>query len=462
MDRIRNNINKSFHNLFGNNIHPFFEDIYRVNKLSKEYKKNQIKLINNMIKFDENVIVPEGKIIKPKYNVLQSNRIDELKKEMSNVMNWNKILRIVSFMSQYLLRSNVMDEGRLYDNIKKHENTINIMIIGSGPVGLFLACYLNLYYNKTTMNSIPRVNVVIYDSRMEKPGFRKPYTRQRPFATSSSYLNLIIPKIYCWNETTQKDYLYVNIFMLEYLLYTTAITQYNVSIIYNDYNWDDYKNIIQRGNFKVVFDCTGGRLKHDAIKNVDDIWFNTQFPKNKQIDIRINKKLDVRIHENIVELTDYIDKTKKIHKFKKNMYYGSISIHRNDDSLTFINKYDINIINNYDMMYLSLLKNKQFTFPEIITIISGISDTVSRNFLYSIMLAKKSLYNDCIIMIDVFTLYIRHALKISDIITINNRKVLYIGAGDTIFHSHFITGAGLNRILDFTVKCANMIGDIPY
>ena len=27
----------------------------------------------------------------------------------------------------------------------------------------------------------------------------------------------------------------------------------------------------------------------------------------------------------------------------------------------------------------------------------------------------------------------------------------------TIFHSHYITGAGLNRIFDFTVKCANQL-----
>jgi len=51
----------------------------------------------------------------------------------------------------------------------------------------------------------------------------------------------------------------------------------------------------------------------------------------------------------------------------------------------------------------------------------------------------------------------RHQIKISDTFEVNKRKILLIGAGDTIFHSHFITGAGLNRIFDFTVKCANQI-----
>ena len=61
---------------------------------------------------------------------------------------------------------------------------------------------------------------------------------------------------------------------------------------------------------------------------------------------------------------------------------------------------------------------------------------------------------------DIFRIYIRHAIKIADVFTINKQKVLYIGAGDTIFHSHFIIGAGLNRTLDFSVKCANMLNDL--
>ena len=51
----------------------------------------------------------------------------------------------------------------------------------------------------------------------------------------------------------------------------------------------------------------------------------------------------------------------------------------------------------------------------------------------------------------------RHQIKISDTFNVGKRKILLIGAGDTIFHSHFVTGAGLNRIFDFTVKIANQL-----
>jgi len=452
MDKISDDINIMFQELFGSTKHPFFEDIHKVNKLSKNYINNMKRIIQHEIPFEPNINIPEGHIIEPKYNILKKEKIYELKKEMNNVMNWKKILSIVSFMSQYLLESNVKNEKMLYKKLKT-SNMVNIMIIGSGPIGLFLACYLNLYYNHTSMTSSHHVNIVIYDNRIDRPGFRKPYTRQRPFVTSSSYLNLVIPKIYCWNEkNTDKTSLWVNIFMLEYLLYTTALTQSNISIIYKDYDWNEYKNIIKKSNFKVIFDCSGGRFKNDIIQNINIKWLDKFNNTNK----KIGKKLLINKTKNLVELIDL----KNNDKFKKNYYYGSISIHKNDNTLTFVTKYDIDIVNNYDLLYLNNLKHKNFTFSEMNEIIKGISDNISRNFLNAIFTNRKTLYHDYILVIDVFTIYIRHAIKICDIVKINKKKVLYIGAGDTIFHSHFITGAGLNRTLDFTVKCANLLINI--
>ena len=106
------------------------------------------------------------------------------------------------------------------------------------------------------------------------------------------------------------------------------------------------------------------------------------------------------------------------------------------------------------------IKEKIFKYTDILTIIKGISNSTIRNFLYSIMITKKLIYHDNIYTIDVFSIWIRHVIKISDIINVGNHKALYIGAGDTIFHSHFITGAGLNRTLDFAVKCCNQLDNL--
>lgn len=443
MQKISNDINEMFKNLFTHSEHPFFKDLKQVESIADNYRKKMSEFIKIKIPYSIINDIPKGLNIKGfNYNILTKEEILKLKKEINNVMNFEKILIQVSNMSQYIIKSNISNKKKLYKQIAK-EDKINIMIIGSGPVGLFLACYLNLYYNNTKMPSQPRVNIVIFDNRIEKNGFRKSYNRQRPFATSSPYLNLLIPKLFCWNtNTNNSDSIMINIFILEYILYMKAYLD-NIPMIYEDYTWDDYVKIIDKGNFKVVFDCTGGKLKHNAINSIDTKWLKNISMYNSILD----RKLEIIPKENLVILP--IDSKNIV-----NYFYGSLILHYKDDTLTFYNKFDIDIMNIDDLMYMNKLKYKYFSYSDALYLIKGFRDNITRNFLYTTMNKTEHNY---IVSFDVWSIYIRHAIKISDIITINNKKKLFIAAGDSIFHSHYITGAGLNRILDFTVKCANML-----
>jgi hypothetical protein len=49
-------------------------------------------------------------------------------------------------------------------------------------------------------------------------------------------------------------------------------------------------------------------------------------------------------------------------------------------------------------------------------------DNMTRNFLYNIMNWK---YTDYLVSFDIWGIYIRHAIKISDVFTVNKRKVLF-------------------------------------
>jgi hypothetical protein len=234
----------------------------------------------------------------------------------------------------------------------------------------------------------------------------------------------------------------VNIFLLEYALFFVANNHYNIPMIYEDYDWNDYKKIIEKGCFDVVFDCTGGRLNHDAIKNIDASWLN-KINLNGIRDITVLKDQNLVLIEN--------DKDHIL-----NYFFASMEIYINDSILTYHSKYDIDLNNGTDLMFLNKTKNKYYKYRDAITIISGIKDDVNRNFLYTMI----QNHNNYLIKFDVWGVYIRHQIKISDVININNKKILFVGAGDTIFHSHFITGAGLNRIFDFTVKCANQLDSL--
>ena len=430
-------INKMFENLFKtkNNEHPFFKDLKKVYIEAPKHKKSLNNIIKKNIEYKIINELPNDIKFNPKYETLSLEQLKKLDVELFNVLNYNKIYELVSHISKFIIKTNIKDENKLYDVISHNKkDTLNIMIIGSGPVGLFLACYLHIYYNQTNMNSSPRVNIVMYDSRIEKGGFRKPYNRQRLFATASKYLSLVLPKMYCWDS---KDYFMVNIFLLEYALFTAANYQYNIPMIYEDYDWNDYKDIIDKGKFDVVFDCTGGRLHHDAINKIDSSWLNNINMKGVR-DITINKENNLVLIEN-----------DKNHIY--NYFYCSVEIIYEDG--TFHSKYDIDINNGTDLTFLNKIKNKYYKYKDAITIISGIKDDTNRNYLYTMI----QNHNNYLIKFDIWGIYMRHQIKIADVININNKKILFIGAGDTIFHSHFIIGAGLNRIFDFTVKCANQL-----
>lgn len=439
MEYIKNKINYIYQHLFNSPRHPFFMDIERVNKMASNFLDHQKKYIKETIEYQNTDLPKELNIKQESTKVLKLQDIKDLNKELSKERNFNKVFTIITKISNYMIETNVVNEDELYKKLSKSKD-INIMVIGSGPIGLFLACYLDLYYNIGSLNNYPRVNIVMYDSRLEKSGFRKPYTRQRPFNTYSRYLTTILPKIYCMNQNL--DNLFVNIFVLEYLLYTKAIIEHKIPMIYKEYDWDNYKKIINDGNFKVVFDCTGGRLETDIFNNIDVSWMD----KINKIDEKLNKQLLVLPEKNIVHLVDYPEEK----KFKKNHFYSSVTVYDND--MKYKTKIDIDINDPNDLVFLGKLKKKYYDHKGIMTIIKNFKDSHNRNFLYNEFLHE--IYKNKIFIFDTWGLYIRHTIQPAELV---NENCIYIKAGDSIFHSHFITGAGLNRTISFAVKCANMI-----
>ena len=92
---------------------------------------------------------------------------------------------------------------------------------------------------------------------------------------------------------TNNDYVnMINIFILEYLLYSKALLDYDIAILYKDFDWNEYKKMVKEYDIDVVFDCTGGRLRTDVFKDIDTSWLKNTVSKeiNKQLMI-IKKKI---------------------------------------------------------------------------------------------------------------------------------------------------------------------------
>ena len=452
---LSNKINYLFKKLFNLKNHPFYYDLNYVEKLNEEfdnYKKGKIKKKINQEQLNEkldDIKIDNTSLMKDFDPILLKN----LSVEMSKVNNLHKIFAIVNELYYMNIPSNTSNIEKLLKHNSK-SNKINIFIIGAGPVGLFLACYLVNYYNHSFgLNNHPKVNVIVFDNRITKPGERKPYNRHRPFAFNSGFFSQIIPRIYGWDD--KRDYsLFLNIYILEYVLFTKAYFEYSIPFVFDPMDWEKLKTYTDMNLTDVVFDCTGGHLKTPLFNNIDTKWIDQI--KTEVKDLKINKEnpsLKIIPSENLVKL----DIDTQGNKFPKNYYYGSISIFKKkSNQLIFSNKVDLDITNKEDYELISKLSNKYYSYDNINKIVKSIKLSLLRNYLHGYIerFNKKENY---IFKIEFFNTYIRHAIQVSEVMETKNNKCLFIGAGDSIFHSHFITGAGLNRTINFVAKCANFL-----
>jgi len=447
MEKISNNINLLFKKLFFINEkeHPFINDLNRVIEINKNFVKYQKKIIKKKIDYDPEIDIPEPKFIdiNRKKKKFDEKVLKRLNNELKKSNNYKTIQNLVNKLHNQNIPSNVKSLD--FKEYKK-SNRINIAILGSGPIGLFLACYLDKFYNTSYgLNDQPKINIVVFDNRIVDSGDRKPYSRKRPFAFSSSFFSYILPKVYTWSDNQEK-FLLLSIYILEYIMFTKAYYEFEIPFLFNRYSWDEYLKIFKDGNFKVVFDCTGGRLNPPIFNNINTKWVNKLLKKkNRNYNFEINKE------KNLVRLKTDSD------VFTENYYYAGLYVYEKlDGEYIYKEKVDLDIHNFHDLKLFIRLKEKHFEYNDLILICKNIKSEHERNFLYNIIVNQFS-NKEYVYYFDLFNTYLRHAIEISKVVEYKNHKLLYIASGDTIFHSHFIVGAGMNRTITFAVKCANFI-----
>lgn len=512
MEEIKNKINHLFSMLLSNKkegkyLHPFYSDLLRVIKYKKyifynqpKYKfnfdkndlENRKEIISNLVKKRESLDT-EIQNSRNKYETLDHEKIKLIYESIINGDSIKNINNLVHSVSNMIIPSSIkFDKDFSLDTIYPGRNgyqfldkkevsrklegkrVINIAIIGTGPVGLFLALYLNFFYNSGSLGNDPIVRTILFDNRTEEYKgklFRKPYTRERPFATNSSYFSTIFSRIFCLED--QRDYLYFNINVLEYMLYSKV---YKDKIPIHFWNADSNKvnETMKKLNIEVMFDCTGGRLMRNFCLQEGEVcnpdiyeWITENAFANIPKDIRddFSKEYDIK-PEYVRDLITTIPSQNlvifnKNEKFVKNYFYASLTCF-SMKKLKFKEKIDINIENEIDLKTYVELKGKYFMLDDLNEICKVIKDSNERNKIFGIYkkFQKKKSINDkkeYIIIFDVWHTYMRHTIECSRIINYDGHKILYIGAGDTIFHSHWVIGAGMNRTIDFAAKCSNML-----
>jgi hypothetical protein len=267
-----NVLNRDFQEMMQiKNKHFFFYSIKWFKQNYNEWKDKTYKLKNkaNSIHYnamaDLSLINPVSDCKFMPSKTLTPTYLKKFYEKLIKIHKYTEIQAICNDMSNYALPSPLksLDSWKQSDD----SNAINIMILGTGPLGLFTALYLQNYYKDNIYNisySIPirKVNVILVDNRIYKEGIKMPYSRSTKLGFSIQEIQPFLKQIFCWNNMdTADDYrAFDYIHVLENLLYTVAYNQ-NIPMIFTK-RFDDYdtlKSFISKEDIHVLFDCTGGR-----------------------------------------------------------------------------------------------------------------------------------------------------------------------------------------------------------
>jgi hypothetical protein len=461
MDIVEELIEREYQSAFIKGVdHIFLSDMVKVEGIEK-FQIDNININNNRI--NNSYTIDDNIKCNSEYTTLVTKNI------LMNVYNnvkvsdtWDNVKELLSVIDNMLLPSTIPNFDKHLRNISKNKdiNTTNIFIIGGGPIGLFTACYLHYVYNKRHRFKItfPKVNITIIDNKIKQEGIRLPYLRIRNFVCMSNYIGLLYTRFNCWG-----NYYNDSIKNLENLLYLYI---YNNDIpIYFTAKCNKYSNVKQyakKGKMDIIFDCTGGRLKHNIFSNISvgdtNNWIN-----NLNINLE-NRKYKVLINEqnNYAKL---VWKTKNTHRY----YFDVLFLNNDKRSIYSLMNYNVisfSIMISDDTNYNIGIKNsKCMTFNNFQKLINNMKNNFEirkiKKYLQTTYFAeyiKQIKY----VKVRVIEADLQHALKISKHIQINKHNTLYIGLGDTIFRGHFIIGAGLQRVMDITTKICNLIPVLHY
>ena len=281
-----------------------------------------------------------------------------------------------------------------------------------------------------------KIDILTIDNRIVKEGFREPFTRDRFFAYSTDLLTVLYKYLYCGDDDDGNG---GSINYIEYLGYFKMLKQRIPIYFTKKYEkWNDVQKLMKTYNFKLVFDCTGNRLDAPIIEsNTKKYIEKLNKVKNK------NYKLNIKNNEVIL-------KSKNENSYLMNTF----TIKYYDKSKNYLGYIDSITTNKCDVLMYKYLDQKLISKKDLESnVLNLIKEKIDKKII------KSFFKNDNIhyYKFNLITVNMHNKIKISKIYNYKNHEFLYIGNGDTIFHSHYGTGAGLNRIISFITKVLYLV-----
>jgi len=323
---------------------------------------------------------------------------------------------------------------------KKLKNKFNtskkILILGGGPNGLFIASYLHYIFNQSLiLDSLSSgIDILLLDNRIVKEGYRKPYSRNRRFAFSDHILSVFYTYLYCDKE----DFQMTPINFLENLAYINLYSD-NIPMYFTKKyeDWDSICKLVKECNFDIVFDCTGGRLNTPLLK-IPKLSIKK---KNNNIHNSIKKNRILKVVGDEIIMESNIHNDPLMNLFMLELY---------DKNKNLISYHDLFTLYTCDIGVYMKYKNELLNKKDVKRIAEKfIQDKLDKKIIMHELKTIKNVKYCKLVYIPV-KMHMKE--QIAKVFNYKDKEFLYIGSGDTIFHSHFATGSGLNRLFKFILR----------
>ncbi len=366
-------------------------------------------------------------------NTITPSKITSTFERTKDAKTEDELFNILNEISDLKLIGTIQSISQIKERfVKKGNNDINILIVGAGPNGLFLANYINQLYNNNYSNV--RANILVLDNRIYSETVRYPYIRNRLFSIATRYLDVVLPGIYC-KKNVRNGGMMIPIRYLELLLYMKTYEERIPLFFTKKYEkYSDLKDLISHLKIDVMYDSSGGRIEGLKVKPIPDLI--------KNVDMETNR-YGFKISENEVQL----DLKGHMNRFLSFEVYGEKMIYFEPVTFQVKNESDFNLLHG-----LCIKKD------DLSKVIVKIKDEHLQKLM--IGLYHKYILKDSrieYIQLNSFEMKMYHRLKVAEVMKAHRQSFLYIGTGDTIFSSHYIVGAGLNRTLLFSIKTAHLL-----
>jgi len=169
----------------------------------------------------------------------------------------------VQLDSRYICSSGTKKQVSPIKIFKSHftKDTINIIIIGGGPVGLFLANALTILPQKTLFATLPEIKIVVFENRIDngKEGRKLPYSRTWMTGINKDVLAYIDEQLQDLFQILFDETITLPINFWETLLLLSN-RKNGVKFIYGS-SIKDYEQYFQHTPNLLMFDATGHRLQ---------------------------------------------------------------------------------------------------------------------------------------------------------------------------------------------------------